>query len=144
MDIRTQVERNKVRLPETCQSRQSTDGLIAESKGHFDAADYQRQLNAGDKSTWGLRIGYRFAACMRRSVDLPARTTQGHARQRKVERAMGIEPTRAALDSLKRTFVLSGSLVRRFAILVTDAAQFFDLIVKSREAQWLAMVRFLT
>jgi predicted ester cyclase len=25
------------------------DGLIAESKGHFDAADYQRQLNAGAK-----------------------------------------------------------------------------------------------
>ena len=23
------------------------DGLIAESKGHFDEADYQRQLNAG-------------------------------------------------------------------------------------------------
>ena len=38
----------------------------------------------------------------------------------------------------------SGSLVRRFAILLTDAAQLFDLIVKSREAQWLAMVRFLT
>jgi hypothetical protein len=26
MDIRTQVELNKVRLPETCQSRQSTQG----------------------------------------------------------------------------------------------------------------------
>ncbi|MGB8692546.1 MAG: ester cyclase [Steroidobacteraceae bacterium] len=25
------------------------DGLIAESKGHFDAADYQRQLHAGAK-----------------------------------------------------------------------------------------------
>jgi len=25
------------------------DGLIAESKGHFDAADYQRQLNTGAK-----------------------------------------------------------------------------------------------
>ena len=24
------------------------DGLIAESKGHFDAADYERQLKAGD------------------------------------------------------------------------------------------------
>jgi hypothetical protein len=24
-----------------------TDGLIAESKGHFDAADYQRQLTFG-------------------------------------------------------------------------------------------------
>jgi hypothetical protein len=47
-------------------------------------------------------------------------------------------------DSPKRTFGLSGSLVRRFAILVTDAAQFFDLIVKSREAQWLEIVRFLT
>jgi hypothetical protein len=23
------------------------DGLIAESKGHFDEADYQRQINAG-------------------------------------------------------------------------------------------------
>jgi predicted ester cyclase len=30
--------------------RFGTDGLIAESLGHFDAADYQRQLNAGDKS----------------------------------------------------------------------------------------------
>jgi hypothetical protein len=28
------------------------------------------------------------------------RTTQGHARQRKMERAMGIEPKRAALESL--------------------------------------------
>jgi predicted ester cyclase len=27
--------------------RFGSDGLIAESKGHFDAADYQRQLNAG-------------------------------------------------------------------------------------------------
>ncbi len=27
------------------------DGLIAESKGHFDAADYQRQLNAGAKGS---------------------------------------------------------------------------------------------
>jgi steroid delta-isomerase-like uncharacterized protein len=26
------------------------DGLIAESKGHFDSADYQRQLNAGARS----------------------------------------------------------------------------------------------
>jgi predicted ester cyclase len=26
------------------------DGLIAESLGHFDAADYQRQLSAGEKS----------------------------------------------------------------------------------------------
>jgi hypothetical protein len=24
-----------------------SDGLIAESKGHFDAADYERQLKAG-------------------------------------------------------------------------------------------------
>jgi hypothetical protein len=29
------------------QWRFGPDGLIAESKGHFDAADYQRQLNAG-------------------------------------------------------------------------------------------------
>jgi predicted ester cyclase len=27
------------------------DGLIAESRGHFDAADYQRQLNAGAKGS---------------------------------------------------------------------------------------------
>jgi hypothetical protein len=27
------------------------DGLIAESKGHFDAAEYQRQLNAGPKGS---------------------------------------------------------------------------------------------
>lgn len=27
--------------------RFGSDGLIAQSKGHFDAADYQRQLNAG-------------------------------------------------------------------------------------------------
>ena len=27
--------------------RMGSDGLIAESKGHFDAADYQRQLKAG-------------------------------------------------------------------------------------------------
>jgi hypothetical protein len=30
--------------------RFGADGLIAESLGHFDAADYQRQLNAGAKS----------------------------------------------------------------------------------------------
>lgn len=30
--------------------RLGPDGLIAESKGHFDSADYQRQLNAGAKS----------------------------------------------------------------------------------------------
>ncbi len=29
------------------QWRFGPDGLIAESQGHFDAADYQRQLNAG-------------------------------------------------------------------------------------------------
>lgn len=28
-----------------------TDGLIAESRGHFDVADYQRQLNAGGEGT---------------------------------------------------------------------------------------------
>jgi hypothetical protein len=27
------------------------DGLIAESRGHFDAAEYQRQLNAGTKGS---------------------------------------------------------------------------------------------
>lgn len=27
------------------------DGLVAESKGHFDAADYQRQLSASSKSS---------------------------------------------------------------------------------------------
>ena len=32
------------------QWRFGSDGLIAESKGHFDAADYQRQLNADAKS----------------------------------------------------------------------------------------------
>ena len=32
------------------QWRLGPDGLIAESKGHFDAADYQRQLNAGAKN----------------------------------------------------------------------------------------------
>jgi hypothetical protein len=30
--------------------RFAPDGLIAESVGHFDAADYQRQLKAGGKS----------------------------------------------------------------------------------------------
>ncbi len=30
--------------------RFGADGLIAESKGHFDTADYQRQLNVGAKS----------------------------------------------------------------------------------------------
>jgi predicted ester cyclase len=29
------------------QWRFGPDGLIAESKGHFDASDYQRQLNPG-------------------------------------------------------------------------------------------------
>jgi len=32
------------------QWRFGPDGLIAESKGYFDAADYQRQLNAGAKN----------------------------------------------------------------------------------------------
>jgi len=30
--------------------RFGSDGLIANSKGHFDAADYRRQVNAGAKS----------------------------------------------------------------------------------------------
>jgi hypothetical protein len=39
-----------VRISGFEQWRFGSDGLIAESKGHFDAADYQRQLNAGAKS----------------------------------------------------------------------------------------------
>ena len=39
-----------VRISGFEQWRFGLDGLIAESKGHFDAADYQRQLNAGAKS----------------------------------------------------------------------------------------------
>jgi len=35
---------------ESSQHRHDTDGLIAESTGHFDAADYQRQLNGDGKS----------------------------------------------------------------------------------------------
>lgn len=31
--------------------RFDSDGLIAESKGHFDAADYQRQLKAGTRGS---------------------------------------------------------------------------------------------
>lgn len=31
--------------------RFDSDGLIAESKGHFDAADYQRQLTAGTRGS---------------------------------------------------------------------------------------------
>jgi hypothetical protein len=39
-----------VRISGFEQWRFGPDGLIAESKGHFDAADYQRQLNAGAKN----------------------------------------------------------------------------------------------
>jgi nuclear transport factor 2 (NTF2) superfamily protein len=39
-----------VRISGFEQWRFDSDGLITESKGHFDAADYQRQLNAGAKS----------------------------------------------------------------------------------------------
>lgn len=41
---------NFVRIVGFEQWRFGPDGLIAESKGHFDAGDYQRQLNAGAKS----------------------------------------------------------------------------------------------
>jgi len=41
---------NFVRISGFEQWRFGPDGLIAESKGHFDAADYQRQLNAGANS----------------------------------------------------------------------------------------------
>jgi hypothetical protein len=36
-----------VRISGFEQWRFGPDGLIAESKGHFDSADYQRQLSAG-------------------------------------------------------------------------------------------------
>jgi hypothetical protein len=39
-----------VRISGFEQWRFGSDGLIAESKGHFDAADYQRQLNTDAKS----------------------------------------------------------------------------------------------
>jgi hypothetical protein len=39
-----------VRITGFEQWRFGPDALIAESKGHFNAADYQRQLNAGAKS----------------------------------------------------------------------------------------------
>jgi SnoaL-like polyketide cyclase len=39
-----------VRISGFEQWRLGPDGLITQSKGHFDAADYQRQLNADDKS----------------------------------------------------------------------------------------------
>ncbi|HEY4284932.1 MAG TPA: SgcJ/EcaC family oxidoreductase [Chthoniobacterales bacterium] len=38
---------NAVRISGYEQWRLSPDGLIAESKGHFDEADYQRQLKGG-------------------------------------------------------------------------------------------------
>jgi predicted ester cyclase len=37
----------RVRISGAEEWRMGADGLIAESKGHFDAADYQRQLEAG-------------------------------------------------------------------------------------------------
>ncbi len=40
-----------VRISGFEQWRFGPDGLIAESKGHFDAADYQRQRNAGAKGS---------------------------------------------------------------------------------------------
>lgn len=39
----------KVRISGQEQWRIGSDGLIAESQGHFDAADYQRQLTEGTK-----------------------------------------------------------------------------------------------
>jgi len=38
-----------VRISDYEEWRFGPDGLIAESLGHFDAADYQRQLNAGGR-----------------------------------------------------------------------------------------------
>jgi hypothetical protein len=38
---------NKVRISGYEQWRIDSDGLIAESKGHFDSAEYKRQLNFG-------------------------------------------------------------------------------------------------
>ena len=38
---------NAVRISGYEKWTMGSDGLIAESKGHFDEADYQRQLNAG-------------------------------------------------------------------------------------------------
>ena len=43
-----------VRISGAEEWRMGRDGLIAESKGHFDAADYQRQLEAGG-STQGAK-----------------------------------------------------------------------------------------
>ena len=39
--------RNPVRISGYEEWRIGPDGLIAESKGHFDAADYRRQLESG-------------------------------------------------------------------------------------------------
>jgi hypothetical protein len=49
------------------------------------------------------------ATTRRRFTGSRPRTTRGHARQRKVERAMGIEPTRAATPKLenKRFFAMA-------------------------------------
>jgi len=40
---------NKVRISGYELWKIDNDGLIAESKGHFDAADYERQLKGSDK-----------------------------------------------------------------------------------------------
>ena len=40
----------------------ATDGLIAESQGHFDQAEYERQLEYGGR---GVSIGNREEACRR-------------------------------------------------------------------------------
>jgi len=40
---------NRVRISGYEVWKIDTDGMIAESKGHFDAADYERQLSAGKK-----------------------------------------------------------------------------------------------
>jgi hypothetical protein len=56
------------------------------TKRQIDAFD---QMNSSRVETVGTG----------RCADLPPRTTQGHARQRKVERAMGIEPTAQAWEA---------------------------------------------
>jgi predicted ester cyclase len=43
-----------VRISGAEEWRMGSDGLIAESKGHFDAADYERQLKAGAADTTEL------------------------------------------------------------------------------------------
>jgi len=41
----------RVRISGYEEWRFGTDGLVAESKGHFDSADYERQLKAGATSS---------------------------------------------------------------------------------------------